>query len=214
MVPLFRYGVSALAGTGFRLAGCGSPISVWLWGSEKRVPRKSQLWRVLDSVWLVVVPLLRFSLGFVMVRLFRFFWTAKRNGGGLQVLFLQFALPTIVLITHNRCTHKSSDHPQTDSQNITNTPPSIPFGHPTLSKTTNIHDPHTKTLTLRNFRPNGTPYPQEQDITKTNLYVIHTKTLTPYNFWPNGTSYPQEQDITINRATLLISVHNFLTPHC
>ena len=140
----------ALAGTGFRLAGCGSPISVWLWGS-----------------------LCSGFSGF----------SGQPNGmeGGLHVLFLPFVLPITVLITHNRCTHKSSDHPQTDSQNITNTPPSIPFGHPTLSKTTNIHDPHTKTLTLRNFRPNGTPYPQEQDITKTNLYVIHTKkTLIPH----------------------------------
>ena len=159
MVPLFRYREPALARPRFRLAGCGSPISVWFWGSEKRVPRKSQLWRVLDSVWLVVVPLLRFSLGFVMVRLFRFFWTAKRNGGGLQVLFLQFALPTIVLITHNRCTHKSSDHPQTDSQNITNTPPSIPFGHPTLSKTTSIHDTHTKNVNTIQFPAKRNPVP-------------------------------------------------------
>ena len=155
------------------------------------------LWRDRDSVWLVVVPLLRFSLGFVMVRLFRFFWTAKRNGGGLHVLFLPFVLPIIVLITHNRCTHKSSDHPQTVSQNITITPPSIPFGHPTLSKTTNIHDPHTKTLTPHNFRPNGTSVSQEQNITKTNHYVIHKKTSTPHNFRPNGTSVSQEQDKTV-----------------
>ena len=128
-----------------------------------------------------------------MVKLFRFFRIAKRNGGGLHVLFLPFVLPIIVLITHNRCTHKCSDHPQTDSQNITITPPSIPFGHHPNPKTTNIHVPHTKTLTPRNFRPNGTPYPQEQDITKTNLYVIHTKNI-------NTTQLPAKRNLVPARA--------------
>ena len=123
--------------------------------------------------------------------------------GGLQVLFLQFALPTIVLITHNRCTHKSSDHPQTDSQNITITPPSIPFGHPTLSKTTNIHDTHTKNvntiqfLAKRNLVPARAGYNENKPLRNPHKNVNTTQLPAKRNLVPARAGY--------NRLTVFIN---------
>ena len=95
------------------MAGCGSPLSVWLWGPEERdsvISCSSETEVPFGRLWF---PSFGLAVRSGRAGLFRFLWVAKRNGGGGFDSYPLPVLPITVLIPQNRYTHKSSVHPKT-----------------------------------------------------------------------------------------------------